>query len=93
MAIKTFRHKGLQAFFLTESKKGIQPAHAAKLGRQLTALDEAKKPEEMALPGWDFHSLSGGLAGHFAVSVSGNWRLVFTFEGSDAVLLDYMDYH
>ncbi|MEA3127499.1 MAG: hypothetical protein QOD67_4518 [Caballeronia sp.] len=47
----------------------------------------------MALPGWDLHSLSGGLAGHFAVSVSGNWRLVFTFEGSDAVLLDYMDYH
>jgi proteic killer suppression protein len=42
------------------SKKGIQPAHAAKLGRQLTALDEAKKPDEMALPGWGIHSLSGG---------------------------------
>jgi toxin HigB-1 len=93
MAIKTFRYKSLQAFFLTGSKKGIQLAHAAKRSRQLTALDEARKADEMALPGWGLHSLSGGWAGHFAVSVSGNWRLVFTFEGSDAVLLDYMDYH
>ena len=24
---------------------------------------------------------------------NGNWRLTFTFEGTDAVLVDYLDYH
>lgn len=91
--IKSFRHKGLQAFFETGSKRGIQPAHSARLGRQLLALNRAKNPEEMGLPGWKLHPLSGELAGHWAVSVSGNWRLVFAFEGDDAVLVDYRDYH
>ena len=47
----------------------------------------------MNLPGWKWHPLAGKLEGHWAVAVSGNWRLVFTFEGSDAVLVDYHDYH
>lgn len=47
----------------------------------------------MRVPGWQFHALSGNLLGHWAVSVSGNWRLTFTFEGEDAVLVDYQDYH
>jgi len=47
----------------------------------------------MNLPGWKFHALKGALAGHFAVTVNKNWRLTFTFEGEDAVLVDYQDYH
>ena len=47
----------------------------------------------MAIPGWQLHALKGDLAGHWAVSVSGNWRLLFAFEGEDAVLVDYRDYH
>lgn len=47
----------------------------------------------MNLPGWKWHPLTGSLKGHWAVAVSGNWRLVFNFEGSDAVLVDYQDYH
>jgi len=47
----------------------------------------------MNLPGWKWHLLKGELAGHWAVSVSGNWRMTFTFEGEDAVLVDYRDYH
>ncbi|TFD05542.1 type II toxin-antitoxin system RelE/ParE family toxin [Cryobacterium sp. TMT1-66-1] len=31
--------------------------------------------------------------GHYAIWVSGNWRLTFVFEGVDVVLLDYVDYH
>jgi proteic killer suppression protein len=33
------------------------------------------------------------LENHWAVSVSGNWRLTFRFEGEDAILVDYQDYH
>lgn len=91
--IKTFRHKGLERFFQTGSKAGIQPTHAKRLRVQLGRLDAASGPEDMNLPGWKFHALGGGLAGHFAVTVNKNWRLTFTFEGEDAVLVDYRDYH
>ena len=91
--IKSFRHKGLQAFFERGSKAGIQAAHTPKLARQLARLDQALQPQDMNLPGWALHSLQGSLAGHWSVSVNGNWRMTFTFEGVDAVLVDYQDYH
>ena len=91
--IKTFRHKGLKAFFETGNKSGIQPHHAARLERQLLRLNVAKDPGYMNLPGWGLHPLTANLAGHYSVIVNGNWRLAFTFEGTDAVLVDYQDYH
>ena len=91
--IKSFRHKGLQDFFETGSKKGIRPDHAPRLSRQLRRLDEAKAAADMNVPGWKLHSLAGGLEKHYAVSVNGNWRITFTFEGEHAVLVDYQDYH
>ena len=86
--IKSFRHKGLQAFFERGSKAGIQAAHAPKLARQLARLDQAQQLQDMNLPGWALHSQQGSLAGHWSVSVNGNWRMTFTFEGVDAVLVD-----
>jgi proteic killer suppression protein len=91
--IRDFRHRGLERFFSTGSKAGIQPKHAARLRLQLFALDSAKSPADMNAPGWKLHALAGDLAGHWAVSVSGNWRLTFAFDGEDAVLVDYHDYH
>ena len=91
--IKNFRHKGVEKFFRAGSKAGIQPAHSAKLARQLVLLNRATKPEEMNIPGWRLHPLGHDLAGHWSVWVSGNWRLTFAFEGKDAVLVDYQDYH
>lgn len=91
--IKNFRHKGLQQFFETGSKAGIQPAHASKLARQLERLNLARQPEDMNVAGWKLHALSGELTEHWSVWVNGNWRLTFAFEGQDAVLIDYQDYH
>jgi proteic killer suppression protein len=91
--IKDFRHKGIRNFFMTGSKAGIQPKHAERLRKQLFALDNAKSEKDMNAPGWKLHPLHGDLEGHWAVSVSGNWRLTFRFEGEDAVLVDYQDYH
>ena len=91
--IKSFRHKGLELFFQTGSRAGIVPTHAAKLIRQLGLLHEAQHPEQMDIPGWRLHRLSGNLDGHWSVVVNGNWRMTFCFEGQDAVLVDYQDYH
>lgn len=91
--IRSFRHKGLERFFAQGSKAGIQAAHASKLRLQLGRLDAATGPADMNLPGWRLHPLKGAMKGLWAVDVSGNWRLVFAFEGKDAVLVDYLDYH
>jgi proteic killer suppression protein len=91
--IKSFRHKGIEKFFRTSSKAGIQPQHAVKLKDQLFRLNGAMHAEDMNIPGWQWHPLSKDLEGHWAVSVNGNWRLTFSFEGQDAILVDYQDYH
>jgi proteic killer suppression protein len=91
--IKNFRHKGVQQFFETGSKAGIVTEHSAKLSRQLLLLNAAKNPLEMDVVGWKLHQLKGNMVEHWAVKVSGNWRLTFMFEGEDAILVDYQDYH
>ena len=91
--IVSFQHKGLQQFFLSGSKAGIQPHHANRLQAQLTALDAAGSAADMNFPGWKLHPLSGDLADYWAVTVNGNWRLIFRFVGADAELVDYLDYH
>jgi proteic killer suppression protein len=83
----------LENFFKTGSKRGIQPAHAAKLENQLFTLNRAPTSKAMNLPGWRLHALQGKLDGHWAVQVNGNWRLTFCFKGEDAILVDYQDYH
>lgn len=88
-----FRHKGLRLFYETGSKAGIQAQQAARLRLVLARLDAAMEPKDMNLPGLRLHSLSGDLAGFWSVSISGNWRLIFRFEGQDACDLDYLDYH
>ena len=91
--IKSFAHKGLEEFFLTGTTKGIQAKHAAKLEWILDLLDMATRPEQMRFAGSDLHKLRGDLKNHWAVKVSGNWRLTFRFEGEDAYLVNYLDYH
>ncbi len=91
--IKSFKHKGIEKFHTSGVASGVQPAHKNKLRLQLTTLNAATQPRDMDAPGWELHPLKGNLAGHWSVKVNGNWRLTFTFEGQDAVLVDYIDYH
>lgn len=91
--IKPFKSKRLQAFFRTGSKKGIVPEHASKLARILDRLDASIAPQDMDLPGYHLHQLSGKQKETWSVRVSGNWRVTFEFENEDAILVDYMDYH
>jgi proteic killer suppression protein len=91
--IRSYRHKGLKLYAETGSKAGIQPIHAARLRRLLTALNVATQPWDMTAPGNNLHPLKGELAGHWSVRVNGNWRLTFAFEGEDVIVLDYQDCH
>ena len=73
--------------------RGINAQLAAWLRILLTALNTAEAPADMNLPGFRFHPLKGECRGQWAVSVSGNWRLVFAFDGTDATEVDLVDYH
>ena len=91
--IRGFRHKGLAKFFETGSKAGVQAQHVERLRLISGRLSAATAPRDMALPGLNLPPLRGDRKGAWAVSVSGNWRVTFTFVGKDADAVDYEDYH
>lgn len=91
--IESFKHKGLEKYFYNNDKSKINPDHAVKLARILDRLDASVRANDMNLPGYKLHQLTGSEKGTWSVWVSGNWRVTFQFEGTDAILVDYRDYH
>ena len=91
--IRKFKHRGLQTLWETSKTSGVTPEHAPRLLRMLDALNQATRPKDMDLPGYKWHELKGNKAGTYAVTVSGNWRLTFKWDGNDATAVDYEDYH
>ena len=93
MAIIGFRHRGLERFFASGNRSGIQAKHADRLRLILGRLSVATSPRDMNLPGLALHQLKGTRTGTWTVKVSGNWRLTFRFRGPDVEWVDYEDYH
>ncbi len=91
--IVSFRHKGLKLFYEKGDRRRLRPEYADKIERILARLDEATEPANMGLPGFRLHPLKGDLAGYWSVGVSGNWRIVFRFDGAHACNVDLSDYH
>ena len=91
--IRGFKHKGLERFFRRGDYRGIPAPSGARIERMLDRLDAAMRPDDMNLPGYRFHRLKGDRACTHAVTVTGNWRITFTFEGEDAIGVDLEDYH
>ena len=91
--IKSFKHKGLEKFFYNGDRSRINPKHSSKLARILDRLDASLRPQDMNLPGYGLHKLTGKGKGTWSVWVSGNWRVTFQFDGPDATDVDYLDYH
>jgi len=91
--IRSFKHRGLKALYDGRTPKRVAPEHAEKLRDILAALDRSRTAQDMDLPGFRLHALKGALKGHYAVSVSGNWRVTFRIEDGHAVDVDYADYH
>jgi toxin HigB-1 len=91
--IKSFRHKGLQRLFETGKSRSVSADLTRRLIRQLDFLNRAMGPADMNLPGNRLHELKGDRKDTWSVTVSGNWRLTFAFEGEDARDVDLEDYH
>ena len=91
--IKSFRSKSLRKFAETGDASKLSVQNPARIRRILLALDKAKHPEALNMPGLRFHFLKGGDKGRFAVDASGNWRITFGWIGEDAIDIDLEDYH
>ena len=91
--IQSFKHRGLKRLYEDDDHRGVLPGHVDKIKRILARLDEAGDVRNMALPGFGLHRLKGRLKGFWAVSVSGNWRIVFRFGNGHAYDVDLVDYH
>lgn len=91
--IKAFKHKGLKTLFETGTSRAIATNLHARLIRQLDLLNRARLPLDMNLPGYRLHELKGNRKETYAVTISGNWRLTFTFIDADASDVDLEDYH
>ena len=90
--IKTFKSKLLKNFWQKGRAKGIDPKSAERLEELLSALDVASKPEDMNVPGWGFHALTGNRKGQYAVEIRAQYRLVFEWENGQPVRVNEEDY-
>ncbi len=91
--IISIQHKGLKMLWEKDNPTRLPPGQVRKIRMILTLLDAAKTVEDMNYPGSGLHPLKGSLNGFYAVTVTGNYRIIFRFENGDAELLDYLDYH
>jgi toxin HigB-1 len=91
--IRSFRSKALRRFAERGDASRLSVQNPGRIRRILLALDAAKLPEQMNVPGLRFHPLKGRDKGRYAVDASGNWRVTFAWHGEDAVDVDLEDYH
>jgi proteic killer suppression protein len=91
--IKSFAHKGLEQFFITGSKAGIQPQHANRIRLILAQLQQARSIDDLRIPTLRLHELKGDRKGVWSVVVQANWRITFRFVDGQAEVVDYEDYH
>jgi toxin HigB-1 len=88
-----FKHRGLRQLYEQGDRSKLRPDMVAKIERVLQRLDVATTAEQMNLPGWRLHLLKGDLKGFWSVTINGNWRIIFRFEGADVADVDLIDYH
>lgn len=91
--IAFIQHKGLKLLWEKDNSTKLPAQQVKKIRMILTLLDAAVTIEDMNYPGSGLHLLKGNLAGFHAVTVTGNYRIIFRFIDGDAELLDYLDYH
>lgn len=91
--IESIKHKGLRRFYEKDDRSGIRPDLADKLRKILSALEAAECPEDLALPMFRLHPLTGNRRGTFSVTVRANWRVTFRFHEGGAHDVNLEDYH
>ncbi len=91
--IRSFKSKPLERFFATGDGRRLSVQNPKRIANILRALDDASRPEDVNLPGFRFHALTGRGKGRYAVNASGNWRITFAWHEGDAIEVDLEDYH
>ncbi|SFL32955.1 proteic killer suppression protein [Nitrosomonas aestuarii] len=91
--IDNFRHRGLKRLYQTGDKSKLRPDIADKAERFLSVLDEADCLDDINLPGYGLHTLTGNKRGFYSVNMSRNHRIIFRFEDGMAYDVDLVDYH
>jgi proteic killer suppression protein len=91
--IRSFRSRPLRRFAEDGDASKLSVQNPARIRRILLALDTARIPDAMNMPGLRFHSLKGSEKGRYAVDASGNWRITFGWDDEDAIDVDLEDYH
>jgi proteic killer suppression protein len=91
--IRSFQSKALKRFWTAGDASGVKPEWRRKVQIALDALEASSQPTDMDLPGFDFHALTGNLAGRFSITVSRNWRITFGWDGKNVTKVDLEDYH
>ncbi len=91
--IKSFIHKGLEKFFLTGNKSGVQSRHVKRIRLILAQLNQAKTIDDMDISSFHLHELKGDRKGIWSITVQANWRITFRFINGDAEIVNYEDYH
>ena len=91
--IETFRHKGLRRLYEENERSGIRPDLVENVRSILSALAAANRPEDMLLPMFRFHQLTGNRRGTYSVTVKANWRVTFRFQEGAARDVNLEDFH
>ena len=91
--IKIFKHKGLKKFFETGSTAGINAKQAQKIAVRLEVLNRAIDIDDIDIPGFFLHPLTGSRKGTWSITVTGNWRITFELSNGDVYIVNYEDYH
>jgi toxin HigB-1 len=91
--IKSFRHKGLRDLWRSGRSNKVDPRLHRRILERLDALDAAERPEDMDVPGYDFHALRGFKPRCYTVHVNGPVCITFEFEDGEALRVDLENYH
>ena len=91
--IRSFKSKPLAELWEKGRTSKIDAKMHERILRRLDRLDAAAMPQEMDIPGFDFHALRGFRPTRYSVHVNGPWCITFEFEESDACRVDFEQYH
>ena len=91
--IENIKHRGLKRLYERGDRRGIGANMRDRIERILLILDEAETLNDMDIPGYRLHPLTGNRQGTWSIRVTGNWRITFRFEDGNVLDVDLEDYH
>lgn len=92
LMIRSFRSKALKELFLEGKSHKIEQKLISRSLRRLDALEQALCPEDMNIPGFNFHTLHG-TPKRYSIHINGPWCITFEWRGKDSWAVDIEQYH